>query len=60
MDKKYYEAPSVEVVDLKLQGNLLAGSGEGGGSGEEQGYDEDISAADIESAEKNNFNADWK
>lgn len=54
MDKKYYEAPSVEVVDLKLQGNLLAGSGE------EQGYDEDIDAADIESAEKNNFNADWK
>lgn len=60
MDKKYYEAPSVEVVDLKLQGNLLAGSGEGGGSGEEQGYDEDIDAAGIESAEKNNFNADWK
>lgn len=60
MDKKYYEAPSVEVVDLKLQGNLLAGSGGEDGSGEEQGYDEDMDAADIESAKKNNFNADWK
>lgn len=26
--KKYYEAPAIEVVELKLQGSLLAGSGD--------------------------------
>ncbi len=54
MDKKYYVAPSAKVVKMELQRNLLAGSGE------EEGYNEDIDAADIESVKKNNFDNDWK
>ncbi len=30
--KEHYEAPSMEVVELKLQGSLLAGSNEQNGS----------------------------
>lgn len=54
MDKKYYEAPSVEVVDLKLQGSLLAGSG-----GEDDDSEE-TEGTTIEDAQKNNFNDSWK
>ena len=54
MDKKYYEAPSVEVVKMELQRNLLAGSGE------EDDDREETDASTIEDAQKNNFNDNWK
>ena len=36
MDKKFYEMPEIEVVDLKLEGQILGGSDpfEEGGNGE--------------------------
>ena len=41
MDKKVfkmYESPAVEIVELNVEGQLLAGSPTGGGS---EGFDED-------------------
>ena len=32
--KKFYVEPQAEVVELKVQGQILAGSGEGEGTGE--------------------------
>ncbi len=39
MDKKFYEMPEIEVVDLKLEGQILGGSDpfEEGGNGELSG-----------------------
>lgn len=50
MNKKYYVAPSVEVVEMKFQGSLLAGSGEQGETHEKEG--------DIEDGKLSNF-FDW-
>ena len=50
MNKKYYVAPSVEVLEMKFQGSLLAGSGEQGETHEEEG--------DIEDGKLSNF-FDW-
>ena len=51
MNKKYYVAPSVEVLEMKFQGSLLAGSGEQGETHEEEG--------DIEAGGLYNFSLDW-
>ena len=32
--KKFYEKPKTEVFEMKVQGQILAGSGEGEGPGE--------------------------
>lgn len=45
MDKKFYEMPEIEVVDLELEGTLLSGSiGEDGeaGKSDEEGGDGDF------------------
>lgn len=51
MNKKHYVAPSVEVVEMKFQGSLLAGSG-----GQDEPHEE---KGDIEDGELHNFNFDW-
>ena len=43
--KKNYEAPAMEVVELKLQGSLLAGSS--------------LESTSFEDAELNNFDSNW-
>ena len=43
--RKNYEAPAMEVVELKLQGSLLAGSS--------------LESTSFEDAELNNFDSNW-
>ena len=43
--RKIYEAPAMEVVELKLQGSLLAGSS--------------LESTSFEDAELNNFDSNW-
>ena len=43
MDKKFYEMPEIEVVDLELEGALLSDSdGKPAGKSEEEGTDDDF------------------
>ena len=43
--RKIYEAPAMEVVELKLQGSLLAGSS--------------LESTSFEDAELDGFDSDW-